>query len=365
VDNQTTRRQIGNSLYIVWTLAFKDILDAWKNKVVISLVLTLGLMVLLPKSLPLIFTQPQTSIALLDLGTSQLTTAFEESPEFEPRILNSFEDMQALITVAPNVELGVVIPSEFDQSLAAGGEIVLDGYVSWENRRKAAQLEADFESHAASLLGVPIDLRMDGHLLYPLAETNLSMGMLAVTTVIMILMVGVTLVPTLIFEEKQTKTIDALLVSPASSAQVVAGKALAGMFYTTLGTAFIFGVNWTGVVQWQVAVLFLIGTGSLATAVGLFLGTFFERQQDAVGISTAFILLFVGAVILELLEPPMPGILSAIIPWVPSNALVEIFDAAFLENTQAASLWGNMGTTLAISLAIYALVAWKLRRSDR
>jgi ABC-type multidrug transport system permease subunit len=365
VDKQSTRRQIGDNLYIVWTLAFKDILDAVKNKVVISLVLTLGLMVLLPKSLPLIFAQPHMAFAILDLGTSQLTTAFEESPEFEARIFHSFEDMQAILTGSPNVELGVVIPAEFDQSLTAGDELVLDGYVSWENRRKASQLEADFESQAASLLGVPVDLRMDGHLLYPLAETNLSMGMLAVTTVTMILMIGVTLVPTLIFEEKQTQTIDALLVSPASSAHVVAGKALAGMFYTVLGIVFVFAVNWTGVVQWPIAVLFMIGTGSLATAMGLFLGTFFERQQDAVGISTAFTLIFVGAVILDLLKPPLPGAVSALVPWVPSIALVRIFDAVFLENSPTASIWGNMGGLLACSLAIYALVVWKLRRTER
>ena len=365
MENQTTRKRIGDSLYIVWTLAFRDILDAWKNKVVISLALTLCLMILFPKCMPMILTQPYTVFAILDPGSSQLTTAFEESPEFEVRTFDSFEDMQDLITAAPNVELGVIIPADFDQRLAAGDDLLLDGYVSWQNRRKARQIEADFESQAASLLGKPVDLRMDGNLVYPLAEANLSMGMLAVTTVIMLLMVGVTLVPTLIFEEKQTQTIDALLVSPASSAHVVAGKALAGMFYTLVGIVFVFAVNWTGVVQWSYVGLFLMGTGLLASALGLFLGTFFERQQDAVGLSTAIILLFAGAVLLDLLKPPVPAAVSALVPWVPSIALVKIFNAAFMENPSIAGLWGNVGILLAISLAIYALVAWKLRRTDR
>ena len=50
--------------------------------------------------------------------------------------------------------------------------------------------------------------------------------MLILNTVSLIMIMGLMLVPSLLLEEKQTKTMDALLISPANIAQVVIGKAL-------------------------------------------------------------------------------------------------------------------------------------------
>ena len=62
----------------------------------------------------------------------------------------------------------------------------------------------------------------------------------------MILMMGIFLVPSLLFEEKETKTMQALLVSPASIGQVVVGKALAGAFYILVTAVMMFAISWAG-----------------------------------------------------------------------------------------------------------------------
>ena len=48
----------------------------------------------------------------------------------------------------------------------------------------------------------------------------------------------------------KNKTLEALLVSPASAGQVVLGKALAGSFYVLLGGGLFFGLNWAAVTNW-------------------------------------------------------------------------------------------------------------------
>jgi ABC-2 type transport system permease protein len=66
--------------------------------------------------------------------------------------------------------------------------------------------------------------------------------MFAVT---IMLTMGILLVPTLMLEEKQTRTMDALLVSPASISQVVIGKAIAGFFYILVTAAIVYLIYWT------------------------------------------------------------------------------------------------------------------------
>jgi len=56
---------------------------------------------------------------------------------------------------------------------------------------------------------------------------------------------------------------------------------------------------------------------------------------------------------------------ESILPWVPSVALAEICRASFSEAVSAAQVLTNLGIVLAVSLPLYALVIWKVRRSDR
>lgn len=258
--SNTTRATIRDNLSIIWAITAKDIVDALKNRVVISLVILSSVMLLLPKLLPLILEQP---------------------------------------VAAP----------------PPGG--------------------------------------------------TLSLGLTTINAVIMILLMGISLVPSLWFEEKQTKTLQALLVSPASIGQVVAGKALAGAFYTLVTAALIFAICWADVTHWGPAVLFVIGGAVFSVAVGLVLGSFYDRQQDVAGPLAGLVLILVGAPVARLLGVELPALVERILSWVPSVALTEVFRAAFLEAVPANQILTNLGLVLAVSLLLFALVIWKVRRSDR
>jgi ABC-2 type transport system permease protein len=181
----------------------------------------------------------------------------------------------------------------------------------------------------------------------------------------MILMIGIFMVPSLLFEEKETKTMQALLVSPASIGQVVVGKALAGSFYILVTAAMICIISWMDVIHWNVVVLFVIGGGFFSVALGLVLGTFFEKQQDMVGWMTALLLLLVGLVLVKMLGVELPALMRSILPWAPSVALAEICRAIFTEPASIVRVWINLGIIIVVSLPIYVLIIWKVQRSDR
>jgi hypothetical protein len=111
--------------------------------------------------------------------------------------------------------------------------------------------------------------------------------------------------------------------------------------------------------------LFVIAGGFFSVAVGLVLGSFYEKQQDMVGWMTALLLLLIGAIFVKMLGMELPTLVESILPWVPSVALAEICRATFTEAVPAAQVLTNLGIVLAVSLPLYAIVIWKVRRSDR
>ena len=263
------------------------------------------------------------------------------------------------------VEFGLAIPDDLDQILEGGGQPELDGYVAWTNRRKASQLKTEFEEQFEEMVGQPVRINVEGNLVYPPSDSGLWLLMVTITPVIVVLIMGIQLVPTLLFEEKQTKTMDALLVSPASDSQVVVGKALAGLFYVSVAAIVVFAINWSGVVHWEMALLFVLSIGVFSVGVGLVLGSFFERQQDVVGLTMLLLVVFIGALFVEMLGMDVPMVLQAMLPWVPSVALADIIRFAFLENIPWEEALVKLGSVLAISALLYAVVVLRVRRSDR
>ena len=370
----TSRNKILDSMHYIWTITSKDIVESLRNKLIISLILGMGFMLLMPKLLGLMLVPPETPVLVYDPGESRLTAELDDSAQYQVRRTRSLAEVEQIIGSTGfglGVEFGLAVPDDFDQILEAadthhpGGQPELDGYVAWANRTKASQLKTDFEEQIEELMDQPVRINVEGNIVYPPSDAGLWLLMVTITPVTVILMMGIQLVPTLLFEEKQTKTMSALLVSPASIGQVVVGKALAGLFYVLISAGVVFAINWAGVVHWEVALLFVLGIGVFSVGVGLVLGSFFERQQDVAGLTMLLLLVFIGALFVNMLDVDIPAVVQAMLPWIPSVALAEIIQFVFLESIPWGQVWSNLGSVFGISLLLYGVVVWKVRRSDR
>jgi len=365
---KSTKEKFINSLNIIWTIAAKDVVDALRNKLIMSLIIGLTLMLIMPKLMGLAIDPPYTSVLVFDPGSSLLAAELEDSLQFEAIRVNSRSRLEeAISTSMPGlgVEFGVAIPPDFNQNLETGEVAELEGYLVWANRGKGDRLKSDFEEQFADLVGQPVRINIEGNLIYPPSNSTLFLSILTWTSVIVILSMGLNLVPHLLFEEKLTKTLDALLVSPAGAGQVVAGKALAGLFYILVTAGVVFAVNWAGVVHWEIAALFAIVSGLFCVALGLVLGSFYERQQEIVGLTMILLVVLVGALFINGMDLEIPAVIQAIIPWVPSVALSDILQLSYLESAPLDQLWQSLGSLVGFSILLYALVIWKVRRSDR
>jgi len=360
-----TTHTIGDNLNIIWTIASKDIVDALKNRVVISMIIMLSIILLVPKMLPLIFEQPQTVLPVYDMGDSRLVAELKTTPDISVQKLRSEQELHTALCGAVYPLIGLRIPADFDQVISTGEKVEFQGTVCWSKRYQVSELQPKLEEKLSQSLGQPVTIHIEGNIVYPPSDGVLSLSIATINSVLMILMMGIFLVPSLLFEEKETKTMQALLVSPASIGQVVIGKALAGSFYILVTAVMIFAISWADVIHWGMVILFVIGGGIFSVAVGLVLGSFYEKQQDMVGWMTALLLLLVGAILVNMLGMELPALVKSILPWVPSVALADMCRASYSESVSLNQIGLNLGVVLAISLPLYGLVIWKVRRSDR
>jgi hypothetical protein len=135
---KTPRETIIDNLHIVWTIASKDIVDSLKNKLIISLILGMGFMLLMPKVMGLMLVPPETPVLVYDPGESRLTAELENSDQYQVQRARSLAEVEQVIGSTGfglGVEFGLAVPDDFDQVLEAGGQPELDGYVAWANRR--------------------------------------------------------------------------------------------------------------------------------------------------------------------------------------------------------------------------------------
>jgi ABC-2 type transport system permease protein len=356
------------SIHIVFTITFKDIIDALNNKLIISMIFGLSFMLLVPKGMSLIIVPPYTDVVVYDPWRSNLTAVLEDSHLYKVRQADSIDNLEQIIGgmgFGLGAEFGIAVPPDFDQRAGSGEQLNINGFVNWSNRTKASRIKLDFEDQVEELLGQPVQINFAGNFVYPPYGSALMLGILTITIITLILMIGITVVPFLLIEEKQTKTMEAMLVSPVSITQIVTGKALAGFFYVLVTAAVVFAIYWSGVVHWGLAILFVIGAGLLSVAAGLILGSFFERQQEIGGWIMVLLVFFIAAMFVKMLDIQLPAVFQTIIPLVPSVALGEVFVAVFSVGTPIAQTIWNLVSVLTISLILYVIVILKIRRHDK
>jgi ABC-type Na+ efflux pump permease subunit len=356
-----------SNLRIIWAIAAKDIGDALKNKVIWSTIVTVLLLVALYKALPIITAlahPPQ--VIVYDAGDAALTAYLENSAQVEARRVSSQEDMMRFVVMEGVPALGLVIPAGFDEKLAEGGPLELDGYVQhWVSAQAAETLKTQVEQEIAALTGQAVHINLEGHRVYPPLDSMGPHTWAALAIVMMLMLLGLGLTPQLMFEEKRTHTLDALLTSPARSGHVVAGKAIAGLVYSLIGAAAIFAFNATLIVQWGFAILAAVGGSLLAVAIGLLLGVTLQVIQSLrMWVITVIVPFFVLPVAVSFMAMDLPPAVNAAVRWFPSVGLSRLFIMSMTDSAPFAEWGPDIALVVGPTVLILALVAWRVNKGE-
>jgi len=352
-----------DNLYIAWAIGSKDIVDALKNKGTrTNIILMAGLVVFFWWASTLRPFDKRIDTVVYDEGNSSLisgTVELTDGYSFRFYEAASVHEMERMMGYK---QLGVVIPADFNQTLASGGEPTLTGYVLWAHRAQVAELEEEYSSKFTELLDQPVHVEIGENLVIPVPDVETSGVQFHILYAV--LFMAISLVPYLMLEEKQTRTMEALLVSPASAGQVVMGKALAGSFYVVLSGGLFFALNWAYVVNWGLALVGFVCCALFSIGLALVMGSFIQsRQQLMIWMLPVIFVLIVPAFFSQ--EPNLAPGLKAVFSWLPTSAMVRVFQFSMSSSPPMGQLLANLAIAVVSTALVFAVVIWKVRQADR
>jgi hypothetical protein len=207
----TTFEKFSNNLRITLAIATKDSLDTIQNKTLLAVFVGLSFMVLSTQALPLLLkVNPIPKAVIYDTGDSIILNGFKSSKQFEVHEDSSQQELETMLSEAPETMLGLVFPEDFNQRLAsnqaaqANDPLEVTGFVMhWASSPETRRLQLFFEQRLGELTGNPVHIQISTNRVFPQPDSDGQPFMTAMMLAMVILIMGSFLVPFLISEEKE------------------------------------------------------------------------------------------------------------------------------------------------------------------
>jgi len=353
------------NLNIVSAITRKDLVDAIRHRYLLTalvtpLFVTLLFRVLLPGG----SSNKILTIVVHDAGGSGLVTELRNTPQ-----IGVVEAASADAT-AGEVEKrkaigGLVVPVGFDADLAAKKQPELTVYINNEKtifeqaafRRLLDQIVRSFakQPEPARLHWVDV---AKGENDKNLGGTGLDQILLPLLLILTFGMIGAFVVPLLIVEEKEKRTLDFLLSSPASLNEIIAGKALTGVVYTLLIAGLLLGINRQHIQNWPLTLVTIVLGLLFVVGVGLVIGSLLNNTMQ---VNT-----WASVVLIALLAPSFPSI--GIAGWfdkamrvIPTYYLSEALKLS-MAGTASSQFWMYLAVLLGCTVVVFFAAAYALHR---
>jgi ABC-2 type transport system permease protein len=353
------------NLSVVSAITRKDLVDAIRHRYLLTALVTPLLVALLFRlMLPSMSDGKLLTVVVHDAGGSGLVAELRNTPQISV-VETSTADATAREVETRKAIGGLVVPANFDSDIAAGKQPELIVYV---NNRKTpfeqAALRQMLDRMVRAFAKQPeparltwVDLDKDPKEQFSV-RAGLDQILLPLLLILTFGMTGAFIVPLLIVEEKEKRTLDFLLSSPASLKDIVAGKALTGVAYTLLIAGLLLGLNRSSVRSWPLTLLTVVVGLFFVVGVGLVIGSLLKNTMQ---VNTwATFVLFV------LLAPSFPSIgitrwFDTAMRFVPTYYLSEALKLS-LAGTASARLWTHLTVLMGCTIVVFFTAVWALRR---
>lgn len=358
----------------VLAIARKDALDIILNKTTLFALLTPILLALLfafingligTKTNEILVYNPSNSrlpevvtnfFAHVKLVTAQ--TASEVDAAFGPDGTHKSSDYTA----------GLVIPANFDADLRSGQRPHLTVYINGDQVTGTdQQLMTQLLNDYASVVAHPEPAaNLSVNTINPPKTTvigDLTNSYIA-TALLSSFMVGASLIPSLLVEEKEKKTIRMLMVSPASFTDIVMGKLLVVEAYQLVLSLIVTLILKGFLGNIALEIVFILVGSCFALSLGLVAGSVFQSSGGVGGfvgiMSLVFFLpaLFVGPLGTLIANNPIGSIIKVIPTYYIADGIVR----ALQNQGPNEGVLFDLALTIACTSVFFVASAWLLRR---
>ncbi|NCC31702.1 MAG: ABC transporter permease [Chloroflexia bacterium] len=349
------------SLYRVGVLLYRELVQGPKNiififAVVVPLVLSFVLALLFGT---LFSGKPR--LGIVDEGSSQLS----QSAAAMTSIRLTIFDTQAGLEEATRrgaIDMGVVVPADFDAQLAAGQPTTMIAYVWGESLLKdRALLGTALVAWARQIAGQELPVTLTTTMLGDTVALPWQDRLLPLLILMSVVFGAMMLPASSLVSEKQHRTLTALAITPATTADVYLAKGLLGVGLSTVMALVVLALN--GALNEQtglVAGVLLLGA-IFSAELGIVMGVLVKDVNSLFATIKAIGLLLYAPALIALF-PDIPQWIARIFP---TYYLVQPVIEIVQHNAQFADIAGLLGVLLALIAVTGAILALLARRNYR
>lgn len=297
---------------------------------------------------------PEPRLGIVDEGTSTITTAVEGMEGIDLALLDSADDLKAQVE-ANDLDAGLVLPSGFDDQVRSGSQPPLEFYVGGEslasNRIILAVTTIDLVREIEGT-SPPVDVAV-----VALGDEGLPIEVRLVPFIMMYaLVVAAVFLPAVsIADEREKRTLDALIITPVKLSEVIAAKGLLGVILALAMTVFTLILNNAlGAEALALFVVLLFGA-ILCAEIGLIYGAVAKDSTAVFALIKGTGILLIGPTVFYI-WPDWPQWIGKLFPtyWV----INPIFEVS-LNNGTLGDVWDELliaaGVIALLGVAVVAL----------
>jgi ABC-2 type transport system permease protein len=284
----------------------------------------------------------------------QLTSVVTKDYGTVPEIKQAVEDGA--------VDMGIVLPDGFDSAIIQGEEIEITAYVWGESLAKNRTiLGVTVADLIRELAGQEAPVEVESITLGDEVSVPWNDRLLPLIVLMAVFLAGVFLPATSVINEKEKKTLEALVVTPASTGDVFAAKGLFGIILSLFVGIAVLILNQAFGAEPVLLVLVLALGAIMAGEIGLICGALLKDITTLFAVwKTAGILLFGPAVIY--MFPQIPQWIGRIFPtYYLLQPIVDI--------SQRGGSWPDIATNVFIlaglDLLLIAVIMLVLRKTKQ
>lgn len=342
------------NLNIILAICRKDLLSSVKNKNILLVILTPVLLSMFSTSTVMLADNPVVSVALYDDGSNKDFIEYLRSVDHYNIIVTDSVDESKELFYKGEVEAFMVIPNEFSSDLEKDLRPSLNITVNPYNTKSLVFLQTYKDvimKFAKQEYPVRISLET--------TPTGIqSRFNIPIWIMFAVVFVGISVLPSILTTEKEKKTLDAILVSPASEKDIIIGKSLFGLSLTILISLIILYVNQGLTGNILLMMLFIILGSAAFTGIGLLIASYQDSYSSASLVSTISMIPFILLALLADLSKEI-GYISYL---VPSTYILKGVKDAMLGSNGIRELYPEVLALFIFNILIYVLTVEVLKR---
>jgi len=351
---------------LILSIARKDIITILNHPYhLISLFVPLFISLVFLVLMPALSNSDMIRVLVYDEGNSTLPEQLALLEDMEIERVGSATAVQEQLT--GDAVAGVILPSGFDTAVANGRSPELTIYLNSDARSSSiATFQRFFVEETAALRDAAPAAQINwearqlgGSEMVPFSiEKFLFTTMALLTTGI----ITCSNLPHLLHEEKENGTLQALLGSPATQADILMGKGISAFALTMVVILVVSLLNQGFVGSWSITFTAIMLTTLFMVGLGLLLGLLMHKNQVKAATSIAVLVIampsWFSATSFDGLAPVTRFILRAI----PTQYMVEALNHSLNGRSWAASS-SSLLILLAWAVGIHLVLVWHLRRT--